>query len=1309
MPTPQKRILAIVDPDTNEEVKVNNVDTKPAQKTAASVTTSLAPVKIPERTSRPLELVSDPAENVAAPKDSSENVSGNRTVDRGKAQTGHVEFLGRKQALPVSTAHSEKTEDSSPSADTLDSSSPGSLPNSGAKPMETVTDAEPVVAENVEASGSSTNAEGDSSASQSAESVHPTPVVSEMNKFDDVRLARGLSKEERKTKQPSVVHIVSSDFSEASSNAYTDSSSVINSEAHSIDGAIEPPRSDSARDENNVAQAAAGLKMSSMESTTVSAPEHMEAEEGSAHEDRKIPPPIVRSEGIEAPHTAPPGGQNVHKIGGRRVYAHNFMLSMRTAVNRKRAAEYELALSSNNIFKGTRTGDPRGTRTMGPAEDRFKDPRGKQTIVAQTGPAFMTPPVRGSRPPGLMGSGGLGSYDGLDFNSVRQNPPPPPKGPQGLTNLRVPRHGSTRDRLDGPIRHGPMDPVLNLPPVEKLKRTEKGWKRNRESDDEIQAKVKQVRSLLNKLTLEKFEKIFKQIIDINISSYEVLKGVVKEVFEKALFEPKFSGMYAELCGRLDVATRDMLQKANIMDSNGKPIFFRNILLNNCKEEFTRFAIESEGASQAAKSAQGDVSGKNEGTLTEESSDDKSLLTPEERNAKVHQNKREADLLATKAKRRMLANVRFISELYLKGLLRETIIHKQCIQRLLTIGIEKKEEDVLEALCKLLSKTGAKLSENKDAIPHINRYFQPLEKMAQDHTLPARIRFMLQDLIEQRANNWKLRREEVGAKTIAEIHQDIEKEERAKQEAQAASRERRGRGGGGVHHRERNQQNYPRVAMTMAARQKPTGNGMSRSAAVIEKHGNRGPSNPPASFQTVRLGPGGSKLSSMTAGSAVTGRAGSRYGALAMMNETRDNNVVGQSNDPRRTGPKKLSPSSRRPTLVKREQAEDKVVLLEPEKLFRVTRNLLDEYWAGIIGITEARQFLETEVLPPNYAKFIEEAIKCSVDAKMDQREKSVSFFCGIIDGPVSAKLFVSAFSTVIAQLPDIELDNPRALDFLAKYIGATAATKRLAGENGSSFGLEFVKTAIVSINDHKKGTKIVIHVLSELYKNLTASIPEEERRQAAVKHTLDELNIDLAAKMSLWNPMNGTASLDGMLRDQGISFVLPILATELQLKKVLSSGPSVDDVSRVFTSSGLTGEDLHGEGLMKMVIRVSFEWLFMDPPASIKEQFSTIIGNPLVQCLKPGIPHNVQMAALLATQWFIVNNLHCLPPHKEGDSDKPGHIAFESLYEADIVDEEVFFKWKEDTGETTVIEGKDKMLMQTTHFFNWLETAEEEE
>lgn len=57
------------------------------------------------------------------------------------------------------------------------------------------------------------------------------------------------------------------------------------------------------------------------------------------------------------------------------------------------------------------------------------------------------------------------------------------------------------------------------------------------------------------------------------------------------------------------------------------------------------------------------------------------------------------------------------------------------------------------------------------------YFDKIAKLSDDMSLPSRSRFMYKDLLEMRANGWKLRRELETAKTIAEIRKDAEREER----------------------------------------------------------------------------------------------------------------------------------------------------------------------------------------------------------------------------------------------------------------------------------------------------------------------------------------------------------------------------------------------------------------------------------------------------------------------------------------------------------------------------------------------------
>ena len=70
-------------------------------------------------------------------------------------------------------------------------------------------------------------------------------------------------------------------------------------------------------------------------------------------------------------------------------------------------------------------------------------------------------------------------------------------------------------------------------------------------DNSAIAKIeKQVKSLLNKITKEKFDRLSTQMCEIPIQSYEQLTLIIKLVYEKAIGEPAFSDMYANLCYRL---------------------------------------------------------------------------------------------------------------------------------------------------------------------------------------------------------------------------------------------------------------------------------------------------------------------------------------------------------------------------------------------------------------------------------------------------------------------------------------------------------------------------------------------------------------------------------------------------------------------------------------------------------------------------------------------------------------------------------------------------------------------------------------
>lgn len=60
-----------------------------------------------------------------------------------------------------------------------------------------------------------------------------------------------------------------------------------------------------------------------------------------------------------------------------------------------------------------------------------------------------------------------------------------------------------------------------------------------------------------------------------------VQDVISLIFEKAVFEPTFCPMYAQLCSELN----DNLPTFPSEEPGGKEITFKRVLLNNCQEAF----------------------------------------------------------------------------------------------------------------------------------------------------------------------------------------------------------------------------------------------------------------------------------------------------------------------------------------------------------------------------------------------------------------------------------------------------------------------------------------------------------------------------------------------------------------------------------------------------------------------------------------------------------------------------------------------------------------------------------------------------
>nr|GMD38180.1 eukaryotic translation initiation factor 4G isoform X1 [Ipomoea batatas] len=276
-------------------------------------------------------------------------------------------------------------------------------------------------------------------------------------------------------------------------------------------------------------------------------------------------------------------------------------------------------------------------------------------------------------------------------------------------------------------------------PLQAMHKAEKKYEVGRVTDEE-QAKQRQLKAILNKLTPQNFEKLFQQVKDVKIDNVTTLNGVISQIFDKALMEPTFCEMYANFCSHLSAELPDL-------SIDNEKITFKRLLLNKCQEEFERGKREEQEANVTG--------GEGETKLSDEEREEKRL----------------------KARRRMLGNIRLIGELYKKKMLTERIMH-ECIKNLLgETENQNPDEENIEALCKLMSTIGEMIDHAKAKV-HMDAYFAWMANLSINMKLSSRVRFMLKDAIDLRKNNWQQRRKVEGPKKIEEVHRDAAQERQA---------------------------------------------------------------------------------------------------------------------------------------------------------------------------------------------------------------------------------------------------------------------------------------------------------------------------------------------------------------------------------------------------------------------------------------------------------------------------------------------------------------------------------------------------
>lgn len=222
---------------------------------------------------------------------------------------------------------------------------------------------------------------------------------------------------------------------------------------------------------------------------------------------------------------------------------------------------------------------------------------------------------------------------------------------------------------------------------------------------EVEKRERQIKSILNKLTREKFDSLYWQLLGCCEGCEacpEIVQVIAREVFAKATLQHSFIEMYADVCARLHTDLTCKHAEVN----------FKRVLLDQCQQSFTKYL--------------------------EPIRTDETLDYEEQYEALV------------KYKTRMLGNARLIGHLLRLRMLSPKIIFV-CTDELLDIG----SPEALETLCAFLETLGATFdgAQGWTGKTRLDEVFYRVDQLANDEQQAPRMRCLLKDVLDKRKRGW----------------------------------------------------------------------------------------------------------------------------------------------------------------------------------------------------------------------------------------------------------------------------------------------------------------------------------------------------------------------------------------------------------------------------------------------------------------------------------------------------------------------------------------------------------------------------
>uniref|UniRef100_A0A671YER4 Eukaryotic translation initiation factor 4 gamma 3 n=1 Tax=Sparus aurata TaxID=8175 RepID=A0A671YER4_SPAAU len=845
-----------------------------------------------------------------------------------------------------------------------------------------------------------------------------------------------------------------------------------------------------------------------------------------------------------------------------------------------------------------------------------------------------------------------------------------------------------------------------------LKKSENAWKPGlkREvpaEDPEIQKTqdlFRKVRSILNKLTPQKFHQLMKQVTDLTIDTEERLKGVIDLVFEKAIDEPSFSVAYGNMCRCLATLKVPMTDKPNTT------VNFRKLLLNRCQKEFEKDKVDDVVFERKQKELDSAASTTERDRMQEELEEAKD-----------------------KARRRSIGNIKFIGELFKLKMLTEAIMH-DCVVKLL----KNHDEESLECLCRLLTTIGKDLDFEK-AKPRMDQYFNQMEKIVKERKTSSRIRFMLQDVIDLRLHNWVSRRADQGPKTIEQIHKEAkieEQEEQRKVHQQLLSKDSKRRPG----QRVQREETWNTVPMTKNSRtidptkipkiSKPqmdekiqlgpraqvtwvkgsSGGAKASDSAGLNRYSalqstpspqpSTTPPQNPDSFDSRRT-LGSSRSSSGRERSEkplISAPPTSRPGTFIRGGSSKEL-LESQSPDEPRRDREREGAEPRRPSVTEEKTEPERKICcstpdrpaLSEEEVERKSKSIIDEF-LHINDYKEAVQCVDELELGSQLNVFVRVGVESTLERSQITRDHMGQLLFQLVQkGLLPKPQFNKGFADTLEQADDMAIDIPHIWLYLAELLSPVLK------EGGFSMRELFSELRKPLLPVGRAGILIseILHLLCKqmshrtvgsLWRdsglNWTDFLPEGEDVQAFISQ--QKLQFVLS---------------DGSGPEADLSkTILSPEELSQQLERLLLEDMASDEQIFDWVEANLDESQMSSSPFLRALMTAVCKAAVKDDNTNCRVD-TAIIQRRLPVLLKYlNSDTERQLQALYALQALIVA------------LDQPPNLLrmfFDCLYDEDVISEDAFYKW-ESSKDPAEQHGKGVALKSVTAFFTWLREAEEE-